>query len=377
MSLLDCAAAASCLLALAPAFLIWRNLGRYLPPPPLDRASRPACSVLIPARNEEANIEAAVRSVLENVETDLEVLVADDHSTDATAAIVRQLAAADHRVRLVRVPALPPGWCGKQHACQVLAGHASHPVALFMDADVRLSPDAINRMAAFMAGARAHLISGVPSQETRSFSEKLLVPLIHFILLGFLPIKRMRKSPGPAFAAGCGQLFMARLSAYRASGGHGALLASLHDGLHLPRAFRAAGFRTDLFDASEVATCRMYSSQVQVWQGLARNAHEGLGSPGLIFPVTILLAGGQILPWLFLTLAPSRFPFAAALLAAAGIFLARFALASRFRQSFLSALLHPLGIGSLLGIQWFAFLRSACNRPSTWRDRSYRPAPAL
>jgi hypothetical protein len=377
MSLLDCAAAGCSLLALAPAFLIWRNLGRYLTPPPLDRASRPGCSVLIPARNEEANIEAAVRSILNNVEVDLEVLVADDHSTDATAAIVRQLATADPRVRLVRVPALPPGWCGKQHACQVLAGHASRPIALFMDADVRLSPDAINRMAAFMAEARVDLISGVPRQETRSFSEKLLVPLIHFVLLGFLPIKRMRSSRSVSFAAGCGQLFMARLTAYRTSGGHGALLASLHDGLRLPRAFRAAGFRTDLFDASEVAACRMYSSQAQVWRGLARNAHEGLGSPGLIGPATVLFAGGQILPWLFLALAPSKFAFEVALPATVAILLIRFALAFRFNQSFLGALLHPIGIGALLGIQWFAFFRSTLNRPSRWRDRSYLPAPAL
>ena len=377
MSLLDYAAVVCCLLALAPALLVWRNLGQYLPPPPLDRASRPGCSVLIPARNEEANIEAAVRSVLENVEVNVEVLVADDHSTDATAIVVQQLGAADPRVRLIQVPALPPGWCGKQHACEMLARHASHSIVLFMDADVRLSPDAINRMVAFMVGADADLISGVPRQVTRSFSEKLLVPLIHFVLLGFLPIKRMRRNRGVSFAAGCGQLFMARLSAYRASGGHGALRASLHDGLHLPRAFRAAGFRTDLCDATQVATCRMYSSHAQVWRGLARNAHEALGSPGLIGPATVLFAGGQILPWLFLALAPSEFTFAVALLATVAILLMRFALAFQFNQSFLSALLHPFGIGALLGIQWFAFFRSTLNRPSRWRDRSYLPAPAL
>ena len=123
------------------------------------------------------------------------------------------------------------------------------------------------------------LLSGFPHEETGSWLEKLLIPLIHFILLGFLPLGRMRLSKSPAFAAGCGQLFIAQRSAYESAGGHAAIRSSLHDGILLPRAFRRAGQTTDVFDATNLAECRMYRSAKEVWLGLLKNAGEGMASP--------------------------------------------------------------------------------------------------
>jgi len=193
-------AAASCLLALVPAVLFLRNLALYAPPPLANGRVRARCSVLIPARNEESTIANAVRSVLRNQGADFEVIVLDDDSADQTAQIVRALANDDGRVHLATAPPLPAGWCGKQHACHVLAHLAQHPLLIFMDADVRLKPDALARMSAFMEQSGAALASGVPQQETRTFSERLLIPLIHFVLLGFLPINRMRASRDPVLA---------------------------------------------------------------------------------------------------------------------------------------------------------------------------------
>ena len=203
--------------------------------------------------------------------------------------IVRAIASSDRRVRIETAPPLPPGWCGKQHACDVLSRLASHPVLIFLDADVRLKSGAIARMTAFLEQSGSALASGVPEQVTHTFSERLLVPLIHFVLLGFLPIRRMRIDPRPALGAGCGQVFVALRHAYVASGGHRAIRDSLHDGLKLPRVFRSAGFRTDLFDATDIASCRMFSTGAEVWRGLARNAGEGLGSPRLIGVASLLL----------------------------------------------------------------------------------------
>jgi hypothetical protein len=157
-------------------------------------------------------------------------------------------------------PDLSPGWCGKEHACAGLAGLARSPLLVFLDADMQLAPDGMARLAAFHAASGADLANGIPRQETVGLLEQLVIPLIHSILLGFLPVEWMRKSPHPAFAAGCGQLFIARRSSYGAMGGHAAIRTSLHDGITLPRAFRAAGFRNDLCDATEVASCRMYRS---------------------------------------------------------------------------------------------------------------------
>ena len=336
---------------------LFRKPGLAAAPPPI--------SVLIPARNEEANIGAAVAAVLASEGVALEVVVLDDGSTDGTAAILAAI--TDSRLRVATGGVLPSGWSGKQHACATLATLARHDLLVFVDADVRLAPDALSRMAGFMAGSGAGLASGFPRQIVLTWSERLLLPLIHFLLLGYLPMAQMRRSLAVGLGAGCGQLFIARRAAYQAAGGHAAIRASLHDGLTLPRAFRRAGFHTDLFDATEFATCRMYSNAAQVWEGLGKNATEGMARPVPLLVWTVILGGGQILPAVLMLAAPST----AALLALVFSIGLRLILAARFRQPEETALLHPLGVVALLVVQWAALVRSLRGRPSTWRGRAY------
>ena len=116
---------------------------------------------------------------LANGGVELEVVVLDDDSQDRTAEIVGNLARADDRVRLERALPLPPGWCGKQHACHVLAERARYPILLFVDADVRLSPDAVAAAAGFLLGRDIGLASGFPREIARTTAERLMIPLIH------------------------------------------------------------------------------------------------------------------------------------------------------------------------------------------------------
>lgn len=362
-------------LAAVPCALFLINLLIYRRVPASRAATPPgpALSVLIPARNEEGNIRTTLEAVLANRDAEFEVVVLDDSSTDRTAAIVAEFAGRDARVRLEAAPALPAGWCGKPHTCWQLARRARHPLLVFLDADVRLAPDALARMRAFMVRRGVALASGVPRQETGTFLERLLIPLIHFVLLGFLPMPAMRWFRWSAFGAGCGQLFIARADAYRACGGHEQIRATLHDGVKLPKVFRRAGFKTDLFDATDLATCRMYRSNADTWRGLGKNATEGLAAPGTIGPMTVLLVGGQVLPLVLLALAPglSETAWTAVLTALACAYLPRLVGVWRFRQPFLSALLHPLGVLVLLAIQWQALVRQLRGRPAVWKGRRY------
>jgi hypothetical protein len=361
-------------LALLPALVTAVNLAVFRAPPPCGPGPRPRVSLLIPARNEENNIGAALDTALASEGVDLEVVVLDDGSTDRTAAIVAAHMQRDARLRLVAAPPLPPGWCGKQHACHVLSGHARHPLLVFADADVRLAPDALARIAGLLERGGLDLASGFPHEETGTPAEALIVPLIHVLLLGYLPIWLARHVQHPAFAAGCGQLIAARRDAYRRAGGHAAIRNSRHDGLMLPRAFRRAGCTTDLFDATDLARCRMYRGGREVWQGFAKNATEGLAKP-LALPVwTVLLGGGHVLPLLvlFVALAAGSWPaVAASALAGACVYGTRIALVLRFRQSWLGALLHPLGIALLLILQWSALVAELRGRPAVWRGRAY------
>ncbi|MFM9024536.1 MAG: glycosyltransferase, partial [Planctomycetaceae bacterium] len=301
-------------------------------------------------------------------------------STDDTAEIVRRIAAEDDRVRLVAGGPLPAGWCGKQHACWQLAQAARHDTWVFLDVDVSPASDAVARGVAFLDAANADLASGFPRQRTTCLLDWLLLPLIHFILLGFLPLARSRKDATPGMAAGCGQFFVTRRDAYGRAGGHAAIRASLHDGVMLPRAYRRAGLRTDVFDATAQAACRMYERNADVWRGLSKNATEGIGAPATIVPFTLLLAGGQVLPFVLLArgLAAGwagwpRWAIPMAFVAAALAWLPRLLEAARFRQSVTSAIAHPLGIAVFLAIQWTALVRKCLGLQTAWRGRSLTP----
>jgi len=341
---------------------------------PAARTAVPMVSVCIPARNEEANIEACVRSVLANVDVAVEVLVYDDQSTDATPAILARLVAEDARVRVVPTQPLPQGWNGKQWGCERMGQAAHGQWVLFTDADVRFERDCVARTLARAESLGADLLSTVPRQVTSSWAEHAVIPLISFVLLSYLPMARMRATTSPAASGACGQFILARRDAWLASGGHAAFRASMHDGIKMPRAFRRAGFRTDLFDGTDLVQCRMYRGLGQVWRGFAKNAYEGLGSPVLLLFVTLLHGCAVLLPWLTLALglvgvAMSPWvPWVAALTIVAG-FAQRIVLARRFAHAWASVALHPVGILMLTVIQWYSLWLHLTGRRA-WKGRT-------
>ncbi len=350
-------------LAVFPLCLALDNLRLYRTP--AAASGTPCVSVLIPARNEERNIAEAIACVLANLAVTIELIVLDDSSSDATPSILAAI--TDPRLTVMTAPPLPPGWCGKQHACAMLAARATHDLMVFVDADVRIGPTALCRMAGAMEREPIGLASGFPRQITIGWSEKLLLPLIHMLLLGYLPMRLMRRDPSPSFGAGCGQLMIVRRAAYLASGGHAAIRASMHDGITLPRAFRAAGSMTDLFDATDLATCRMYEDPKSLWEGLLKNATEGMARPAALPVWSLMLAGGHIAPFILMLVSPGILPAAACLCSLA----LRVVLALRFRQSLGSAVLQPFGVAALLIVQWVALLRAMAGRKAVWRGRHY------
>jgi cellulose synthase/poly-beta-1,6-N-acetylglucosamine synthase-like glycosyltransferase len=375
------AALAALILAAIPALLFLANICLFRRPGrPYNKRLLPPISVLIPARNEERSIAAAIKSVLASRGVELELIVLDDGSTDRTAEIVRALAEKDSRVRLETAPLLPDGWNGKQHACWMLASLAAHDVFCFLDADVRVGREAIYHMVSELnylkeGEPEMAMASGFPCLETRTFLQSLLLPLIHFVLLGFLPLAGERWSGWSGFAAGCGQFMMIRREPYFKSGGHSANPTTMHDGLLLPQLFRRHGFRTGVYDLSRDARCRVYSTASEVWSGLAKNATEGMASLGRLPVFTVFLFVGQVLPLPLAVMAyvqhHSR-PLKIAVLAMVLGYLMRFFNAWRYRQSWRGAFLHPLGVLILLVLQWYAFARKLFGLPATWKQRAYR-----
>ena len=366
----------ACVFAAIPAALTWQNLKIFCTSPQAECLE--PVSVLVPARNEERVLDGFIRNILASQGVQLELVVLDDASTDSTAQCVSQWSDRDPRVRLVHGKKLPQGWCGKQHACYQLAESARFDTLLFLDADVTVQPDAIARSVAFLNRSKVDLGSGFPHQETPTVAGWLLLPLIHFVLLGYLPLSRSRLSNDPSLAAGCGQLFITTRSAYDKAGGHAVIKSSLHDGIMLPRAFRKAGLRTDIFDASDIASCRMYETNRDVLQGITKNATEGIGAPKTIVPFTILLGGGVVAPALLLTcifsgISQSWITTVEILFGLALSYFPRLITLNRFKQSAGSVFFHPLAVGIFLAVQWFALGRRLLGIKTSWKGRSLKP----
>lgn len=361
---------------LVPAAMFFSNLPLFTPEVQGNEdepESRASVSVLIPARDEAEGIALSIAAALASERVDVEVVVLDDHSTDDTAGIVKSMSESDTRVRYALGADLPAGWNGKQHACKQLAELAANSPLVFLDADVRLRPEALDRLTCYLNRSDAELISAFPHQETGTLLEKWIIPLMHYVLLGFLPMARMRDSNHPAYAAGCGQLFMTSAEAYRRAGTHEAIRESRHDGLKLPRAFRTAGMMTDVIDGTELADCRMYSSAGEVFRGVLKNASEGIANPRLIVPFSILLVGANVLPVITLIWSMIAQQWLAMLLSIAGVVighLPRAVAAIRFRQSVLGVVFHGPATLLFIGLQWVALLNHLSGRQVAWRGRT-------
>jgi len=372
---------------------------RRLPKPGSTESSHesepPRLRVAIPARDESANIEACIRSVLSGGLESVRVLVYDDQSSDGTSEIVARLASEDSRIETVPTHSMPPGWCGKQHACWRLGQHALHAEdaadddwILFIDADVRIKQGGLlktmNHSRAIDTDGSLGLLSTFPRQVTRSLGEAMLVTSIFFVLFSYLPFGRMKNTLDPAASAACGQFMLVKHRCYTSFGGHEALKDSMHDGVKMPRLARKSGFRTDLFDGADIASCRMYDGFAEAWRGFAKNAYEGLGSPILLVLLTFLHTVGHIAPPVVLLFAaidgaisadPSWLAIAASGLAVSLGIVQRLVIAKRQRHTASVAPLHAVSVLVMTLVQWWSWYLDRSGR-RTWRGRTLESVQA-
>jgi len=352
----------------------WNLLLFRRAPRPLEDA--PSVSILIPARNEEANIEGAVRAACAQTAPTVEVVVLDDSSTDATPRLLASLRAECPRLRVVAGQPLPSGWAGKAWACWQLASqHARNDWLLFVDADVRLAPEAASRALAAARARRADFLSAFPRQLVPTPGEALLAPLMYLLLMAYLPMAFVRWTRLPSLSAACGQFMLVRRAAYLAADGHRAAPGTLHDGVKLARRMKAAGFRIGIIDGQDLAVCRMYAGFRASWRGFARNAYEALGSPIALAIMVTLNVGFFILPFLALPVsviwggaAHATAAWGRAVLLVVAL---RVVLAWRFGYPWWTALATPVAVLALIGIQVESYLRHVTGRPVFWRARAY------
>lgn len=237
-------------------------------------------SVLVPCRNEAAHIEKNVRALLAQDYADFEVIVYDDDSDDGSSEILRRLEQeAAGRLRVISGGALEPGWSGKNRACAALGAAASGEWLLFTDADVSCTPDMLRRAVATAEERGASLVSTFPRQVFRG-GDELIVPLMFFVLTGFLPMYFVDKKTwrwAGDFSAACGQFLLFRRDAYEACGGHAAVRARISEGPLMASAVKRAGHRIVLADGSGCVSCGMYSGFRDAFAGFSRSVFATMG----------------------------------------------------------------------------------------------------
>ncbi len=242
--------------------------------PPLIRPL-PRVSILIPARNEERNLEEALRSVLALDYDNLEIDVVDDRSTDRTGEILDRLAAVEPRLRVVHVRELPPGWLGKNHALWLGAEKATGEFLLFTDADVVFEPSALRRaVGAMVSDGLDHLTASPEIARPSVLFELFIGAFSLFFALFTKPWKV--KDPRSPHHVGIGAFNLVRAAAYRAAGGHRAIAMRPDDDLKLGKLLKARGFRSEFVFGQGALRVEWYASVRELIQGLMKNAFSGV-----------------------------------------------------------------------------------------------------
>lgn len=356
-----------------PAFALGVSLfNLFTWPRGRSRPSRRGISVLIPARNEERNLPRTL-AALHQLQGPVEAIwVYDDASTDRTPEILAEWQQQEPRLRVVRGDGLPRGWIGKTHACHRLAERAESEGLLFLDADVTVEPELLERLGGLIDDYRADVVTAVPAQQTGSFFEGLVLPLLHLTYTSWLPLPLIWWSPNPKFLAANGQLLYVGREAYRQLGGFEAVRSELVDDMAFCRRAKEAGLKVVFADGSRLASCRMYQSRAEVIAGFSKNLYEGVGGQAWgLLAVLALYALAFVAPYVGLLMSVwiPEWRVPAGLAVGLNLVL-RSLLAWRYAHRAWSVVLHPLGVLALIGIglnSWWWQRRGRVE----WRGRSY------
>ncbi len=339
-------------------------------PRPSSQIYEGEVSLLIPARNEEANLPDCLRSVLKQGDVIREVLIYNDHSTDGTESVINHFAECDAKVRSIYVLPLEPGWCGKNFACWQLAKVASGKWLLFVDADARLTADAVARMVEEMNRRQLKMLSCWPGLELRSFWERTLMPMLNFVVFATFPSLLSLTLDNPSLGLAHGACLMFDRESYEQIGGHSAVRDQIFEDTRLAQLWRERGRRSLCLDGQDTVRVRMYSSFAEIWLGFQKNFFPAFKREAsfwlfLIFHFTVFL-----LPFVWMVFRPGI----QIALAAFVVLAIRLVLILRFRQPTWSVLLHPVAEGILIALGLSSWLKCKTGKGVGWKGREYHKA---
>lgn len=334
-------------------------------------------SVVIPARNEGKNIARCLSSLCTQSYRDFEVVVVDDSSSDDTSERVAEFKRFAPWITLIRNDLLPNGWTGKSWALHLGVEASRGGLLLFLDADVVLYPNAIEKAVAFLKQHGVHFLSISPKQETESFWEKAVQPVVFDLLEIVYPFCEVN-DPSSDKAAANGQFILVDRAVYESIGGHAGVRGEVLEDVALARNVKRAGHNICFTSGNEIARCRMYSSLAEIIEGWSKNLSMLLlGSPSSFMKALSRLALFSALPVLvlicFIALlfwSPYVGTLAILSLVAIGYFVPP--RLNRFRCSIYSLCLYSIGSFIVIYILLISFFRTLLGLKVRWKGRDYK-----
>lgn len=337
----------------------------------------PLISVLVPARNEEENIGNCLESLRSQDYPNFEVVVLDDNSRDNTAAIITEYARRDNRIRMVSGKPLPDDWAGKPFACQQLAEEAKGSWLLFVDADTTHASHMLRSVLALAMRLNTSMLSGFPRQITRSLPQKIVVPVIYFILVGLVPMWWIHRSRSRMASVAIGQFFFFSRDEYWRIGGHEVVKSRILEDIWMGIEVARARGRHVAVDLSSVVSCDMYPTSLAMWHGLVRCIYSVVAiSPVLLLVIFVFVVFVYIAPFYWLWngffMSPTPLIWRATVISqVVMILLIRWLIDARFKAPSLSVWCHPLGIGYLIVSVFYASWRWWVGAGVSWKEREY------
>jgi glycosyltransferase involved in cell wall biosynthesis len=350
-------------------FLILRfavTVFNFVSDPKLRRVSKhynDLVSILIPVRNEEANILDLLLSIQKQEYENYEVLVLDDSSTDGTYKICTDFASGDSHFKVIKGKQLADGWLGKNYACHQLAQQANGQYLMFIDADEQVNAGLINSTIHRMKANKLSLLSLFTNQTMLSIGEKLVVPLMHFMLLNLLPLRLVLLVKNQSVAAASGQLMFFDADDYHRNNWHQLVKDKVVEDVEIMRHVKAKGLNGEALLANGLISCRMYTGYADSLAGFSKNFLAAFNYNILAFLIfLVLLIGGPMLVIITTNFHLMFFMFAL-------IILTRIMISLSSGQSvFWNVVLHPLQMLSLVMISYMA-VQQYLTKSTVWKGR--------
>jgi len=350
-------------------FIILRfvvTLFNFISDPKLRRVNRPytdLVSILIPVRNEADNILSLLQSIKDQDYQHYEVLILDDGSTDDTYKICTAFAEKNANFRVIKGEELPHDWLGKNYACYQLAAQAKGNFLLFIDADEKLSIGLINSAVHRMYVNKLGLLSLFANQQMLTTGEKLVVPLMHYILLNLLPLRLIFLVKNYTVAAASGQFMLFDAGVYRKHQWHEQVKAKVVEDVEIMRLIKAKGYTGEALLANGMINCRMYKNYNDAINGFSKNFLAAFNYNILWFLIYILLIiGGPMI--VIMTLNLQLILFMCGLIALTRVMISL----SAGQNAWHNIALHPAQMFSLTLVAFLAIQRFL-TKTMTWKGR--------